>query len=183
MDCQNALLRITAMPSPSKNKGNAWERDVAADLTKLYGETFIRAPGSGAYTGGSNSHRKQYLHEGQIRSFKGDIIPGQSFPKLNAECKSYGEFPFHQLFQGGCKQLDAWLDQLMEAADPGDFNLLICKITRKIKFIVIQRCGPPISLDGIPHMFYENEKHGSWMICEYDRFWASNAAAVKTLCS
>ena len=71
------------MTSASKNKGNSWERVVAKDLTNLYGETFIRAPGSGAYVGGTNTKRKQFLHEGQIRSFKGDIIPGQSFPKFN----------------------------------------------------------------------------------------------------
>ena len=170
------------MPSPSKNKGNAWERDVAKHLTTLYGETFIRAPGSGAYTGGSNSHRREYLHEGQIRSFKGDIIPGQSFPKLNAECKSYGEFPFHQLLDGECKQLETWLDQLMQAADDGDFNLLIAKITRKIKFVAIQKHGPPLSLDNIPYLVYESSKHGTWMICEYDRFWANNAAAVRFCC-
>jgi hypothetical protein len=143
------------MPSPSKNKGNSWERDVAKELSKLYGETFIRAPGSGAYTGGFNSHRKEYLHEGQIRSFKGDIIPGQSFPKMNAECKSYGEFPFHQLLQ----------------------------ITRKIKFVAIPKHGPPFSFEGMPSMVYESSKYGSWIICEYDRFWATNAAAVKAMCS
>ena len=72
------------MPSSSKTKGNSFERQIAQFLTELYGETFIRAPGSGAYVGGNNNTRKQFLHEGQIRSFKGDIVPGQSFPKLNA---------------------------------------------------------------------------------------------------
>ena len=90
----------------SKAKGNSWERDVANHLSTLYGETFIRVPHSGAYIGGKNQFRKQFLHEGQIRSFKGDIVPGQSFSRLNIECKNYGEFPFHQLFTGDCKQLD-----------------------------------------------------------------------------
>lgn len=75
------------MPSASKAKGSGFEREVAKFLTNLYGESFIKAPGSGAYTGGSNSHRKQLLHEGQIRNFKGDIVPGQSFPLMNAEAK------------------------------------------------------------------------------------------------
>ena len=169
------------MPSPSKNKGNSWERDVAADLTKRYGETFIRAPGSGAYTGGSNSHRREYLHEGQIRSFKGDIIPGQSFPKMNAECKSYGAFPFHQLLQGESKQLESWLNQLMVAADPGDFNILICKITHKVKFVAVQNQGAPLAFDNIPQWHYESTKSGSWIICEYDLFWKANADAVRFL--
>lgn len=171
------------MPSPSKNKGNSWEREVAADLTKLYGESFIRAPGSGAYTGGANTVRKQYLHEGQIRNFKGDIVPGQSFPRLNAECKNYGKFSFHQLFEGEVKQLETWLEQLMTAEDPGDFNILIVKITRTLKFVAIQNQGPPFSFKGIPYMIYESKNHGSWIIAEYERFWATNAAAVKTSCS
>ena len=170
------------MPSPSKNKGNAWERDVAKHLTDLYGETFIRAPGSGAYVGGTNTHRKQYLHEGQIRSFKGDIIPGQSFPKFNAECKSYKDFPFHQLFTGPVKQLDGWLDQLMDAADPDDFNILIMKFNRKGKFVAIQFDHPsdlPIFVER--HFLYEN-KHGRWAIMEYDRYWQLNKDMVRVAC-
>jgi Holliday junction resolvase len=76
------------LPSPQKAKGSNWERDVAVYLSNLYGESFIRAPGSGAYIGGSNTHRKEYLDEGQIRTFKGDIVPGKSFARLNIECKS-----------------------------------------------------------------------------------------------
>ena len=71
------------MSNSQKAKGSSWERDCANFLTKIYGETFIRAPGSGAYVGGTNNKRKQFLHENQIRSFKGDIVPGQSFPKMN----------------------------------------------------------------------------------------------------
>ena len=54
------------MPSKSKNKGSGFEREVSKYLSDLYGENFMRAPGSGAYTGGTNSHRKQILHEGQF---------------------------------------------------------------------------------------------------------------------
>lgn len=170
------------MPSPSKNKGNSWERQVAADLTKLYGETFIRAPGSGAYTGGANTVRKQYLHEGQIRSFKGDIIPGQSFPKMNAECKSYGKFPWHQLFLGEVKQLETWIEQLMVAADQGDFNILICKITRQLRFIAVQDQRPAFIYSNIPHIVYNSTKHGNWIICEYDNFWKLNSNQVAKFC-
>ena len=88
------------MPNPQKQKGNSFEREVAIHLSKLYNESFIRAPGSGAYVGGKNQVRTQILHEGQIRSFKGDIVPGQNFSKMNAECKSYADFPFHQVLTG-----------------------------------------------------------------------------------
>ena len=42
------------MPSKSKNKGSSYEREVANFLSAAYGESFIRAPGSGAYVGGKN---------------------------------------------------------------------------------------------------------------------------------
>ena len=125
------------MSSPSKNKGSGFEREVAKFLSELYSESFIRAPGSGAYTGGSNSHRKQVLHENQIRTFKGDIIPGQSFPLLNSECKFYADFQFHQLFSES-NQLETWLEQLMVAADTDDLNILYMKFNRKGRFVAVQ---------------------------------------------
>ena len=73
------------MPSPQKAKGSGFQREIAKYLSEKYGESFIRAPGSGAYVGGKNQARTQFLHEGQIRSFKGDIVPGETFSKLNVE--------------------------------------------------------------------------------------------------
>ena len=171
------------MTSKSKNKGNSWERDVAQHLTSLYGETFIRVPGSGAYVGGTNSKRKQFLHEGQIRSFKGDIIPGESFPKFNAECKSYSDFPFHQLFSGECKQLNVWLEQLLDASDDGDFNILIMKFNRKGKFVVVefdQYYELPLYVEY--HMLY-TYKERRWAIMDYDKFWKLNKDFVSIACA
>ena len=171
------------MPSPSKSKGNSWERQVAKYLTELYGEPFIRVPNSGAYIGGANTKRKQILHEGQIRSFKGDIIPGQSFPKFNCECKNYGDFPFHQLFSGSCKQLDGWIDQLMDVADEGDFNILFMKFNRKGKFVALefdQHYEVPLFVEY--HMLYQY-KDIRWAIMDYDRFWALNKDFVALACS
>ena len=132
------------MPSPQKAKGSNWERDVARFLTTLYGETFIRAPGSGAYVGGVNTKRKEILHEGQVRAFKGDIVPGQSFPNFNAECKSYKTFAFHRLlFPDPLPILEEWISQLMDVADPDDFNILIMKFNHIGKYIAVEysSCG------------------------------------------
>ena len=169
------------MTSPQKSKGNAWERRVADHLTVTYGERFIRVPHSGAYIGGSNANRKEILHEGQIRSFKGDIIPGQSFPKFNAECKSYKDFPFHQLFQGSCKQLEEWIEQCMDVADEGDFNIIFMKFNRKGTFVAVQHTDTT-SLNFKLHFTYTTEKYGTWSIMDYDIFWELNADAVKHLC-
>lgn len=170
------------MTSPSKAKGNSFERQTADFLTNLYGEKFIRAPGSGAYVGGKNTHRKQLLHEGQIRNFKGDIVPGQSFPKFNAECKSYKDFPFHQLFQGSCKILDGWIDQCMDVADEGDFNIIFMKFNRKGTYVAVQAQPNQTSLFFTRHFNYATGKHGHWFIMDYDLFWELNADAVAQLC-
>lgn len=171
------------MPSPQKQKGSSWERDVARYLSDLYNESFIRAPGSGAYVGGSNSVRKQVLHEGQIRSFKGDIVPGQSFPHLNAECKSYADFPFHQLFTGEVKQLEAWIEQCMDVADPNDFNILFMKFNRKGKYVAVQAQPNHTDLLFTKHFNYGSVQHGHWFIMDMDTFFEINSDTVKSLCS
>ena len=126
------------MTSPQKAKGSSFEREIANFLSKTYNESFIRAPGSGAYVGGKNQSRKEFLHEGQIRSFKGDIVPGESFKNFNAECKSYADFPFHLLLTGQCKVIDTWIKQLMDVAETDDCNVLFMKFNRKGKFVAVE---------------------------------------------
>ncbi len=170
------------MPSPQKIKGNSWERDVAIYLSKLYNQSFIRAQGSGAYIGGSNSQRKEYLDEGKIRSFKGDIVPGESFPLLNIECKSYKDFPFNLLYTGECKKLDEWLDQLLAPADENDINILAMKFNRKGKYIAYESKHTIIT-PGRNHTVYHNIKspHGPWIIADFDVFWQSNKNTIHSL--
>lgn len=168
------------MPSPQKQKGSSFEREIAQFLTKTYGESFIRAPGSGAYVGGKNQQRKDFLHEGQIRSFKGDIVPGQNFQKLNVECKSYADFPFHLVLAGNCKVLDGWLDQLMAVSESDDFNVLFMKFNRKGKFICVQSKFTWITDQFI---YYTSSKHGDWLIIEFDHFWNHNKDIFKTYSS
>lgn len=164
------------MPSPQKQKGSSFEREVAAFLSNLYQESFIRAPGSGAYVGGKNQVRTQILHEGQIRSFKGDIVPGQSFPKFNAECKSYADFPFHLVLAGECKVLDGWLQQMMDVAESDDFNILFMKFNRKGRFVCIQSKYTWITDQ---FMYYTSSKLGDWLIIDFDHFFKLNKDLLK----
>ena len=164
------------MPSPQKAKGSGFEREVAKFLSDTYNESFIRAPGSGAYVGGKNQSRTEFLHEGQIRSFKGDIVPGQSFSKMNVECKFYADFPFHLLLTGDCKVLDGWLEQLMDVADPDDVNILFMKFNRKGKYICLQSKLTWISDN---FTYYTSKKHGDWMIFEFDSFFKYNIEILK----
>ena len=165
------------MPSPQKAKGSGYERTVAKFLSDLYGESFIRAPGSGAYVGGKNQVRKEMLHEGQIRSFKGDIVPGHSFSKMNAECKFYKDFPFHLLLTGDCKQLDSWLDQLLDVEDEGDMNILFMKFNRKGKFVAVQTKYTWVTDN---FMYYSSPKLGDWILIEFDHYFKLNKDLLKT---
>jgi hypothetical protein len=168
------------MPNPQKQKGNSFEREVAIHLSKLYNESFIRAPGSGAYVGGKNQVRTQILHEGQIRSFKGDIVPGQSFSKMNAECKSYADFPFHQVLAGECKTLDAWIDQMMSVAETDDLNILFMKFNRKGKFVCVQS---KLTWVTDHFLYYSSKAYKDWLIIEWDNFFRLNKDLLKAYCS
>jgi hypothetical protein len=168
------------MPSPQKAKGSGFEREIAKYLSEKYSESFIRAPGSGAYVGGKNQVRKEVLHEGQIRSFKGDVVPGQSFKKMNIECKFYADFPFHLLLTGECKVIDGWLDQLMDVADPNDINILFMKFNRKGRYLAVQSKLTWVSDN---FLYYTSKKQGDWMIFEFDSFFQYNTELLKTYSS
>jgi hypothetical protein len=164
------------MPSPQKNKGSGYEREIAKFLSDTYGESFIRAPGSGAYVGGKNQARTEFLHEGQIRSFKGDIVPGQSFTKMNIECKFYADFPWHLLLTGECKQLDSWLEQLLDVEDEGDLNMLFMKFNRKGRYVAVQG---KLTWKADNVIFYSSKKWGDWIIMEHSSFFNTNTELVK----
>lgn len=169
------------MTSPSKIKGSGYERQIAKFLTETYGLTFIRnISGSGAYIGGSNNLRKSKLTEAQIRHAKGDIVPPDEFPLFNAEAKFYGDMAFHQLLDTSA-QLERWLDQLMEASDPQDVNILFFKINRRGQFVAVQA-----SLDwcsDCSYTRYKSSKHSDWMIFTHENFFKYNTHNLKSFCN
>lgn len=166
--------------SKSKAKGNSWERTVAKFLSEQHSASFIRAPHSGAYIGGTNVFRKALLDNSQIKSFKGDIIPPESWTKFNAEAKSYADFPFHQLYQGPVPILEKWLGQLLEVANAGDFNVLIMKFNRKGSFIATQPT-PSLALNN-NHFTYNSPTYGTWIIQDFESFWIANKNPIQSIC-
>lgn len=161
------------MPSKSKAKGNSWELDVAKFLTEKYSETFLRVPSSGAFVGGKNSHRKVTLDQSQLQSKKGDIHPPQTWQHFNCECKSYKDFPFHQLFYTDVKILDSWIEQQHEVEDEGDLNIILIKISRKERWVVVQE------KDGFQATRFISYK--GWKFMEWNHFWENeeNVRLVK----
>ena len=146
-------------------------------MTELYGESFTRVPYSGAFVGGSNIVRTETLSESQTRGFKGDIIPGPSFPKLVIEAKNYAEFSWANMaLRKPNAQLDEWISQAQESCEPGDKWLLIVKITRQGQFVLWdhQNWRMP-SLDIYGCNFYKTYNY-----MEFEEFWKTHANTIKT---
>jgi len=159
------------MPSAAKQKGNAWERDVAKDLSETFNENFIRVPNSGAYTGGANVYRIDQLTEQQKRMMDGDIMVPPCLSRYKIECKNYKAFDFHQLFNEN-KTLDKWIKQ----AEFGLLWFLVIKVTRKGSFILFRK---EIS----KHFSYKNylSYKDKYVITDYKEFWQENADAIRRL--
>mgnify|MGYP001552965512 CR=1 FL=1 len=151
------------MPSPQKTKGKSYENDVAGFLTETYGDRFMRVPTSGAYLGGANYDRRLTMTEGQIRSFKGDIIPPDDWNHFNCEAKFYKEFKWHLLYEGN-KLFDSWLEEVEATADNGDVNLIFMKFNRIGQYMAYQ------SHEGYCVDSY-TAYSSSWHITSHGNFW------------
>ena len=154
------------MPSKSKAKGNSWELEVSKFLTETYGETFIRIPSSGAFVGGKNSFRKSTLGSAQVQSKKGDIHPPELWKHWNIECKSYADFPFHQLWYADVKILDSWIQQQHDVEDEGDLNLILIKISRKGQWVVF-----PQNLNFVVD---RSLLYKGWCFASWEDFWSKD---------
>ena len=151
------------MPSKSKAKGNSWELEVAKFLSSTYNESFLRVPSSGAYVGGKNNFRKAALDQSQLQSKKGDIHPPDTWKHFNVECKSYKDFPFHQLWYADVKILDSWIQQQHEVEDEGDLNLILIKISRKDKWVVYPQ--------NLKFVVDRSLNYKEWIFVNWDDFW------------
>jgi len=172
--------------SKAKAKGNSWEREICVFLGETLGGNFQRVPNSGAYMGGKNVFRKEFLSDTQQRAAKGDIIPPDDLPYLNLEAKNYGDIAFHQIIDGQCKQLDNWIDQTEEPADANDFSLTIFKITRKGSWVAFKaEFLPQLDLTGLSYVTYR-KAFGTPEACDYiivshEDFFKQNKGAVRKL--
>jgi hypothetical protein len=118
--------------SRSKTKGNTAERALCKIFEGVFGGSFQRVFTSGAFTGGKNAYRRNILSDTQVRASKGDIITPDHLPGLVLESKHYKDFPYHNLITpGAIPLLDKWIDQTLDAVDPGDFWMLAFKADRR----------------------------------------------------
>ncbi len=170
------------MTSKAKAKGNAWEREICGFLGDTLGGNFQRVPNSGAYMGGKNVFRKEFLSDGQQRAAKGDIIPPDNLPKLNLEAKNYADIAFHQILNGNCKQLDTWIDQTEEPADHDDISFTIFKITRKGSWVAFKdELRDQFKLSDLSYVTYRKENSGTYIVVDHEKFFQTNVQEVKAL--
>jgi|TARA_R110002110_G_scaffold32678_5_gene113099 hypothetical protein len=158
----------------NKEKGKAFERFVANDLSDVFGLSFTRTPNSGAYVGGMNKHRMKTLSNSQILLTEGDIIVPDEMYNLKIECKSYKSFSFHQLFSE-CKQLDIWIDQ---AYSEEKLWFLIFKINRAGSYV----CFSDTYADRLITDNSNNLCYSKYIIQSYDGFFPRNKDVLLNLC-
>ena len=165
------------MTSKAKSKGNSWERELAETLKVTFGGNWQRVPNSGAFTGGFNTFRKEFLSEKQIRLFKGDIIPADHMPKIVLECKFYADFPFHLLVKQDVPILEGWIQQTIESADAQDTWFLCMKFNRKGTYVLFDNKHlPHFQLDN--HIIYKN-----YIFTDLDTFLLKNKDVIMKLCA
>jgi hypothetical protein len=168
------------MASKSKTKGKGFEREVAKYLSDLYGESFTRSITSGAMIGGKNNIRKSTLSEGQIQSYKGDIVPPDDWKKFNCECKNYSAFPFHKLFSSETiSDLENFIDQTMEVADEGDVNIIFMKFDYIGRYVAYQL---PQDFVSNKYIDYDSKKWGKWRFTKFEDFFDSNKENFEKSC-
>ena len=157
----------------SKNKGKTYERELANFLTELYKEKFTRVPYSGAFVGGSNIIRINDLTEAQTRSFKGDLIPPETFPKIVFEAKHYANFQWNALALGkSVAQVDEWIQQSEESCEAKDKWLLCVKISRQGSFVLWDHTQ---WMD----LNFSHTYRDKYQYLEFADFWNTNSRQIK----
>lgn len=156
------------MPNYNKNKGKTLEREVAKELTEVFGLNFERVWSSGAFTGGQNAFRLQKLTKEQALLSTGDILMPIELAHMVIECKFYKDFAWNSLFENNAT-LNGWIEQAQQA--PSDkIWFLIFKINNCGKFVVWDAARFP-SIQSWPNKF---AYQGRYLITKYDGFFLKN---------
>ena len=123
----------------SKQKGNAFEREVATLLNSIYRtDEFRRTPQSGALMGQSNYARNARLEESTKLTLAGDIICPSWFPYI-VEVKHHKNSPnYATMIRGSDVTLDHWLGEvLFDAKNAKLHPMLVFKTTRVSTYFAI----------------------------------------------
>lgn len=155
---------------------------MAKFLTETHGASFLRVPNSGAFIGGNNAGRIQNLDAGQVKTFRGDIIPPEAWQRINIEAKSRRDLGWHQIVSGSCRELDAWIEQCMTVHQPDDFTVIFFKIDRQGQFVAVRIQHEQEILKPKNYLLYTTSAHGTWLISELNNFWILNQKIIEKIC-
>ena len=162
------------MANANKNKGKSLEREIAKELTEVFGINVERVWSSGAFTGGKNAWRTQKLTPEQALLSNGDILMPMELSHMSIECKFYKDFSWTGLFDNN-ETLNKWIDQAKSGTNALWF--LIFKINNAGKFIVYDVDW--INTFVLPGNY--NIYKGDYMLRSYDGFFAENKQTILAL--
>lgn len=160
------------MGTSSKDKGNAWELEVAKFLEENFEGKFSRVPRSGAMFGGENAENAQGERSDVVEILSGDIITPKEFP-FTIEAKHYDDFKFSHLLQGENKLLDGWICDVQKDADLAKRLPMIMAKFSYIGSYAIFDYRIVKTDDGIcPSTYFENHLiyKRKWMMISFEEF-------------
>lgn len=158
------------MANYNKNKGKAFERELAKHLTGVFGLNFQRVPNSGAFVGGKNAFRRQTLTQSQELLCTGDLIVPDELRHVSIECKFYKDFSFVSLFSEN-KLIDSWIQQ---ASSSEKLWFLAFKINNcGVHIVYARELGQSLALPQ-NHLLYKNK----YVVTSMDSFFETNKDAI-----
>lgn len=160
------------MGTSSKDKGNAWELEVAKFLEENFEGKFSRVPRSGAMFGGENAENVEGERSDVVEILSGDIITPKDFP-FTIEAKHYEDFKFSHLLGGENKLLDGWLVDVQKDAERAKRLPMIMAKFSYIGSYAIFDYKIIKTNDGIcPSTYFENHLiyKRKWMMISFDEF-------------
>ena len=160
------------MGTSSKDKGNAWELEVAKFLEENFEGKFSRVPRSGAMFGGENAENAEGERSDVVEILSGDIITPKEFP-FTIEAKHYDDFKFSHLLQGENKLLDGWLIDVQKDAELAKRLPMIMAKFSYIGSYAIFDYRIVKTDDGIcPSTYFENHLiyKRKWMMISFEEF-------------
>lgn len=162
------------MSNANKNKGKAFERQVAKHLTGVFGLNFQRVPNSGAMIGGMNSFRMSFLTPEQQLLACGDLIVPSELSHTQFEMKSYKTFSFHSLYDNN-EQLNKWIVQATGTSNK--YWFLVMKFNNIGSYVVFDRKHIDLFVPVDGYTIYQSK----YVFCKYDGFFEKNKDTILKL--
>jgi hypothetical protein len=164
------------MSTNGKNKGSAFERKIANQLSKRFqlktgiSTAFRRNIDSGSFFGGSNQ-RRTTTHDLDYAVF-GDLVCPKLF-KFSIECKHYKSAPsFQSIMSHKVTQWDGWLKQaLQDAAQAKKLMALIVKYNNVDEIVFVQ-LQLPIAANTLQYREFVIYKLDDFLKCDDDYYFS-----------